>query len=186
MIRLSARDTPLAGLKIIERPSVADHRGALSRIFCQQDMEAAGWNRTVAQVNHSSSIQRGTVRGMHFQYPPFSETKLVACLSGEIWDVAVDLRRGSPTFLRWHAEVLSAANLRAMLIPPGFAHGFQTLAADCHLIYLHDVPYMPEAEGALNPRDSRVAIDWPLEFAQISQRDQNHAGLPADFEGLDV
>ena len=101
-----------------------------------------------------------------------------------MWDVAVDLRRGSPTFLRWHAEPLSDENGVALLIPEGFAHGLQTLADDVDMLYCHSVAYASSAEGGLHPRDPRLAIDWPLPIAALSPRDEAHAFVGADFAGL--
>ena len=128
MKRLAIADLPLAGLKRIERQRLGDARGFLSRLFCAEELAAAGWSKPIAQINQTFTAKRGTVRGLHFQYPPHAEMKLVSCLRGEVWDVAVDVRAGSKTFLRWHAERLSADNGCALLIPEGFAHGFQ--AAD--------------------------------------------------------
>jgi dTDP-4-dehydrorhamnose 3,5-epimerase len=108
----------------------------------------------------------------------------VSCLAGEVWDVAVDIRRGSPTFLRWHAEHLSAENLRALLIPQGFAHGYQALSADCQLIYIHSAPYRQVAQGALNPTDPRLGISWPLDITVISERDRLHTFLTPDYQGV--
>ena len=127
MSRLAIQATPIAGLKIIQRTTISDTRGFLSRIFCADELASAGWVWPIAQINHTLTKIPGTVRGMHFQFPPRAEAKLVSCIRGAVWDVAVDIRRGSPTYLNWHAEELSAANQRALLIPPGFAHGFQTL-----------------------------------------------------------
>jgi len=127
MSRLAIQATPIAGLKIIQRTTISDTRGFLSRIFCADELASAGWVWPIAQINHTLTKIPGTVRGMHFQFPPRAEAKLVSCIRGAVWDVAVDIRRGSPTYLNWPAEELSAANQRALLIPPGFAHGFQTL-----------------------------------------------------------
>lgn len=121
---------------------------------------------------------------MHFQCPPHVETKIVSCLKGEIFDVAVDIRKGSPTFLFWHAEILSAANQKSMLIPEGFAHGFQTLSKGCELIYLHTSSYAPGCEGGLNVHDPRLAIAWPLDIAELSNRDQSFSCVDDEFEGL--
>jgi dTDP-4-dehydrorhamnose 3,5-epimerase len=121
---------------------------------------------------------------MHFQNAPHSEMKLVSCLQGEIWDVAVDLRKNSPTFLRWHAERLSAENCRALLIPEGFAHGFQTLTDDCELLYLHSAPYVREAEAGIRLNDPLINIHWPLEFFEISTRDAGHPLLNDQFKGI--
>jgi len=182
--RFVVEDTPLAGLKRIQRRLLGDARGTLARLFCPDELAGAGWPGPVAQVNHTHTAERGTVRGLHFQRPPHAEAKLVSCLAGEVWDVAVDLRAGSPTFLRWHAERLSAANGRALLIPAGFAHGLQALSRDVALLYLHSTAYAPAAEGGLHPQDPRLAIAWPLPVRGLSPRDAGHAPVSDDFEGI--
>jgi len=184
MSRFAIVDLPLAGLKRIERKPVADQRGFIARIFCAGDLAPAGWTGPVAQINHSRTARAGSVRGLHFQRPPHAEMKLVTCLSGAIWDVAVDLRAGSPTFLSWHGETLSAENGRALLIPEGFAHGFQTLTRDVELLYCHSAAYAPEAEDALNPLDPKLAITWPEPIADMSERDRGHMPLGPGFEGI--
>lgn len=184
MTRLVATDLRLPGLKRIERQIRGDARGFLARIFCADELASAGWIRPVAQINHTLTAQRGTVRGLHFQKPPWAEMKLVSCLRGEVWDVAVDLRPESPTYLRWHAEVLSAANHRALLIPEGFAHGFQTLGDDVEMIYCHSAPYAPEAEGGVNALDMRLAITWPLPIEARSPRDEALPVIDESFAGV--
>ncbi len=184
MSRFDIVDLPLAGLKRVERKPVADARGFLTRIFCAEDLAAAGWTGPVAQINHTRTSRAGSLRGMHFQRPPHAEMKLVTCLSGAVWDVAVDIRAGSSTFLEWHGETLSAENNRALLIPAGFAHGFQALTEDTELIYCHSIAYAPGAEGALNPLDPRLAIAWPEPVAEMSERDRGHALIGPDFEGM--
>ena len=184
MKRLDVDDTPIAGLKRVTRNRLADARGFFSRIFCADELREAGWDAPVAQINHTMTAQRGSVRGLHFQRAPKAEKKLVHCLRGEVWDVAVDLRHGSPTFLRWHAERLSADNGVALLIPEGFAHGFQALADDVEMLYVHSVAYSAADEGGVHPREARLAIDWPLPIARLSPRDDTHAPLAADFAGL--
>lgn len=184
MNRFSISDTPLAGVRTVERKLVGDERGFLTRLFCAEELRPGGWIRPIAQINHTFTARRGTVRGMHFQSPPFAEMKLVSCLEGEVWDVAIDLRRGSSTFLKWHGERLSAQNGRALLIPEGFAHGYQTLSEDVVLLYCHSAPYAPQAEGGLNPRDPRLAVGWPLEIIELSSRDAGHPMLTSAFEGL--
>jgi len=174
----------LVGLMRIERQRLGDSRGYLSRLFCAEELASAGWSKPIAQINHTYTAKRGTVRGMHFQRPPHAEMKLVTCLRGEVWDVAVDLRADSPTLLRWHAEYLSAENGYALLIPEGLAHGFQTLTDDAELLYCHSVAYAPTAEGGLDPRDVRLAIAWPLPIAGFSARDEAHPPLDPGFEGL--
>ncbi len=184
MSRFAVTDTPLAGLKIVERQNLGDSRGFLSRMFCAEELALAGWTKPIAQINLTMTSSRGTVRGMHFQQPPHSEMKLVNCVRGVVLDVAVDLRAGSPTYLKWHAEELSAENRRSFLIPEGFAHGFQTLTDDCELLYFHSVPYAPGAEGALNALDSALGISWPLEITEMSERDRRHPNLTEQFTGL--
>jgi dTDP-4-dehydrorhamnose 3,5-epimerase len=177
--------TPLADSLLVQRRRIDDERGFLSRLYCREEFRTAGVEATLSQINHTLTRHRATLRGMHFQRRPYAETKLVSCIRGEVFDVAVDLRRGSPTFLAWHGEVLSAANQRSLLIPEGFAHGFQTLADDCELMYFHTAAYEPMAEGALNAMDPRLAIAWPLPVGQWSPRDRQVAMLGDTLEGID-
>lgn len=186
MSRSDFISTPLAGLMLIQRMADKDNRGFLSRLYCAEAFREAGINQPVAQINHTLTRKKGAVRGLHFQYPPHAETKLVSCLRGEIFDVAVDLRRDSPTFLQWHGEILSATNRRSLLIPEGYAHGFQALTDDCELIYLHTAAYHPESEGALNVADPRLNIAWPLLIGDLSARDRNHPFIDSDFHGVVV
>ncbi|MHA7816747.1 MAG: dTDP-4-dehydrorhamnose 3,5-epimerase family protein [Pseudohaliea sp.] len=184
MSRFSIHPTPLAGLKVIQRKPLGDARGYLERLFCPQELGAVFGERRIMQINRTLTARAGVVRGLHFQYPPHAELKLVTCLRGEVFDVAVDLRSDSPTFLCWHAERLSEDNHRTFSIPEGFAHGFQTLTADCELLYLHSAGYVPEAEAGLDALDPSLAIDWPLPIAERSARDQAHPPLATDFAGL--
>lgn len=184
MSRFTVTDLPLAGLKRVQRQRLGDNRGFLARLFCTEELASAGWGKPITQINHTYTAKQGTVRGMHFQQPPYAEMKLVSCIRGEVWDVAVDLRVGSPTFLRWHAERLSAENSCALLIPEGFAHGFQALTDDVELLYCHSEAYVAHAEGGLNPVDPRLGIAWPLAIAELSARDAGHALITSDFEGV--
>lgn len=184
--RFAIDKTPLAGLSIVQRMRIEDRRGFLTRLFCADELAEAGLTDPVVQINQSLTRTRGTVRGLHFQWPPHAEVKLVSCLRGEVFDVAVDLRTGSETFLRWHGERLSAENGRALLIPQGFAHGFQTLSEDCELLYLHTSRYAPEAEGGIDPTDPAIGIEWPLPIAEMSERDRSHARITKDFTGISL
>lgn len=184
MSRFAILDTPIADLKLVERQQLGDSRGFLSRLFCADEFAVAGWHKPIIQINQTFTQKQGTMRGMHFQRQPHAEMKLVTCLRGAIWDVAVDLRAGSPTFMQWHAEELSAANHRALLIPEGFAHGFQSLSGDCELIYLHSEAYAPEAEAGLNPQDPMLSISWPLAITELSARDAQHPMLDHQFKGV--
>lgn len=184
MPRFVTLDTPLATLKTIRRTRLGDARGHLCRLFCAEELEAAGWDTPVAQINQTRTAARGTLRGMHFQRPPHAEKKLVMCLRGTVLDVAVDVRAGSPTFLHWHAVELSGDNDLGFLIPEGFAHGFQALTDDVEMLYLHSAPYAPGAEGGLNPLDPRLGLPWPLPPGEMSERDRAHPMLTPDFQGV--
>jgi dTDP-4-dehydrorhamnose 3,5-epimerase len=182
--RFDINTTPLEGLVVLTRKPLADARGSFERMFCAVELQAVLRQRTIAQINRSTTSRRGAVRGMHFQRPPFAETKLVTCLRGRIFDVAVDVRQNSGTMLRWRAEVLSEDNHRTLVIPEGFAHGFQTLTDHCELLYLHTAPYSPQHEGALNAQDPALAIDWPEPISEMSPKDMAHAFVGDDFRGV--
>lgn len=182
--RFEIQPKPLLGLNVLVRKPLGDSRGYLERMFCVGELKDVFGDRRVVQINHTLTQTQGTVRGMHFQHAPHAEMKFVSCLRGSVFDVAVDLRKGSPTFLQWHAELLSADNHKTLAIPEGFAHGFQTLSDDCEMLYLHTAAYVPEAEAGLNPKDARLAIAWPLPIAEISPRDAVHALIADDFEGV--
>ena len=184
MSRFTILDTPIADLKIVKRQQLGDNRGFFSRLFCAEELAVVGWHKPIAQINQTLTQKQGTIRGMHFQRPPYVEMKLVSCLRGAVWDVVVDLRAASPTFLQWHAEELSAANHLALLIPEGFAHGFQALSADCELIYLHSRAYTPTAEAGLNPQDPMLSIIWPLAITELSARDAQHPMVDHQFKGM--
>jgi dTDP-4-dehydrorhamnose 3,5-epimerase len=177
-------DTTIQGVKLFERKYISDDRGFLDRIFCRRELARAGWVKPVAQINHTYTSKKGTVRGMHYQRSPAAEMKLISCVKGEVWDVAVDLREGSPTFLNWHAEILTESNGRALLIPEGFAHGFQTISDDVELIYCHSEYYSPKDEGGINPTDSILNIKWPSEIMSISSKDLNKGMISPNFRGL--
>ena len=179
-------DTPLQSLKLVQRRPLGDSRGYLERMFCAEEFRALIPGGSIVQINHTLTTTRGTVRGLHFQYPPFAETKFVSCLRGEVFDVAVDVRQGSPTFLSWHAEILSAGNHRSLLVPEGFAHGFQTLTDDCELLYLHTAAYQPDSEGGLNAGDPMLNITWPIAVSELSPRDSAHPLLSGAFCGVAV
>lgn len=186
MSRFLIHDTPLAGLKLIERKPIGDERGFLERLFCQKSFESLLGGKTIRQINHTLTRELGTVRGMHFQYPPHAEIKIVSCLKGRVWDVAVDLRQGSPTFLKHHAVTLSEDVPQSYFISEGFAHGFQALTSDCELIYFHTADYNAAAEGALNALDPRLGIQWPATITERSQRDEQHSMLTDSFAGIEV
>lgn len=177
-------DTPLAELKVVQSEPHHDARGSFTRLFCARELQPLLGHREIAQINESRTRRAGTVRGLHFQYPPKAEMKLVRCLAGRIWDVAVDLRAGSTTFLRWYAQELTPENTKMMVIPEGFAHGFQALEPDSELMYINTEFYHPPAEGGVRHDDPRIEIAWPLPPQDLSPRDVAHPLLSEDFTGI--
>ncbi|MCK4430754.1 MAG: dTDP-4-dehydrorhamnose 3,5-epimerase family protein, partial [Candidatus Aminicenantes bacterium] len=151
---------------------------------CQRELQNMLHGKNIVQINHSMTRQKGAIRGMHFQYPPMAEIKMVKCLHGSVFDVMIDLRQGPSTFLKWSGEILSADNMKMLYIPEGFAHGFQALEENTELLYLHTEFYSPEHEGGVRYDDPVINISWPLEVADISEKDQSHPLLSKDFEGI--
>lgn len=183
--RFTFHSASLNGLWRIERKAIGDARGFFSRFYCAHEFSVIGLNTPISQINHSLSRQKGTVRGLHFQHHPHAETKIVTCLNGRIFDVALDLRKGSPTFLQWFGAELTAENRQSLLIPPGFAHGFQALEDNAEVIYLVTTPYSSEFEDGVHPFDPAANIAWPLPASEISQRDAQRAYLDLDsFKGI--
>jgi dTDP-4-dehydrorhamnose 3,5-epimerase len=176
--------TALPGVVIVSSTPFSDHRGAFIRLYCERELARVIGGRRIVQINHSRTAMIGAVRGMHFQMRPHAEMKLIRCLRGRVWDVAVDLRAGSPTFLRWHAEELTPQTAHMLVIPEGCAHGFQVLEAESELLYLHTAFYTPEAEGGVSFADPRLAIPWPLPIADFSERDRNLPPIDPDFRGI--
>ena len=178
--------TRIEGVAVVETRRIGDHRGVFSRLFCTEELTPILNDRSVVQINHSLTQSRGAVRGMHFQFPPHAEMKLVRCLRGRIWDVAVDLRRHSATFLEWHAEELAPDSMRMLVIPEGCAHGFQVLENDSELLYLHTASYNQAFEGGVRHDDPRLAINWPIVPSDLSERDLNHPLLTSTYEGIEI
>ncbi len=178
--------TALLGVLKVESKPFRDHRGAFSRLYCESELKEIIGNRHILQINYSQTSTLGAVRGLHFQRAPHAEMKLIRCVKGRVWDVAVDLRVGSPTFLQWHAEELSAENMRMLVIPEGCAHGFQVLEPNSELLYLHTAFYSKEAEGGVSSSDPRLGITWPLPVVDLSQRDSAYPYITDDFIGLAV
>jgi dTDP-4-dehydrorhamnose 3,5-epimerase len=181
MSALALTELPLLGLICLQHKAHEDARGRFSRLFCEGSLEVAGRPFHVRQINHSVTREKGSVRGLHYQQ---GEAKLITCMQGAVWDVAVDIRKGSPTFLHWHAEHLVAGDGRSLLLPPGFAHGFQALSDDAQLLYLHSADYDPEHEGVLSVDDPCLAITWPLPIINLSARDASQPRLEPHFQGV--
>ena len=173
--RLTFTPTPLAGAFVVELDRREDDRGFFARSFCQEEFAAHGLSPVVAQCNVSYNARRGTLRGMHYQAEPHAEAKLVRCTQGAIWDVIVDLRRGSPTFRRWYGVELSADNRRALYAPEGMAHGFQSLTDDAEVLYLMSRPYQAEAARGVRWDDPAFGIRWPIAEPHLSPRDRDFA-----------
>lgn len=182
---LKFEPTPLSGLAVVYGQPRVDERGRFVRVFCAQEFAALRAGLRFVQVNLSRTTQRGTVRGMHFQRGPAADAKLVRCVHGAVYDVAVDLRRGSPTFLRWIAVELSAEAENAVFVPEGFAHGFQARSDGAELLYLHTAAYAPECEAGVRYDDPRLAIEWPLPAAAVSVRDRSFPLVDDAFGGAD-
>ncbi|MCK0171434.1 dTDP-4-dehydrorhamnose 3,5-epimerase [Aliiroseovarius sp. S1123] len=169
---MRVRKTSLAGILMIEPDRFGDHRGFFGETYSQRVYAELGIDENFVQDNHSLSAEIGTVRGLHFQAPPAAQAKLVRCGRGAIFDVAVDIRKDSPTYGKWVGYELSAENGAQLFIPAGFAHGFATLQPDSEIIYKCSDYYAPETEGALRWDDSAIGIDWPLqETAILSDKD---------------
>lgn len=179
-------DTPFADLYLIQRYPKFDSRGYLERMFCLDSLKTALGGKSVRQINHTKTHQTGTVRGMHYQQPPFTEIKMVSCIKGEICDIVVDVREGSPTFLQNFSVKLSENDFISILIPEGFAHGFQTLTDNCELIYFHTADYNAAAEKGISPRDPMLGLFWPLPITDLSPRDESHEFLNNNFNGIKV
>lgn len=177
---------PLKDAYIIIPELLTDNRGAFGRIFCKDELKEIGHYKEIVQINHSLNRKIGGIRGIHFQYPPKCETKMVKCIKGAVFDVIVDIRKDSPTFLQWHGVELSETNMKVIYIPEGFAHGFQVTQQDSELIYLHTEFYAPEYEGALRYNDPILDIQWPLQVTDTSEKDKNHPLIDNTFEGLDL
>ena len=176
--------TEIDGLYIAELSPIYDDRGSFARAFCEDELKSVGVLKHIKQINHSYAKKSGSIRGMHYQNHPFTEMKLVRCLSGKIFDVVVDIRRDSKTFLKWHGEILSQDNNKMMIIPEGFAHGFQVIKPNSQLLYFHTENYHPECEGGILYNDPMVNIDWPLQCSDVSMKDSNHNLLDSLFKGI--
>jgi len=171
--------TPLPGAWVVELDLLGDERGWFARSFDAEEFSSRGLNAAVVQCNASFNAHAGTLRGMHYQAAPHGESKLVRCVRGAIFDVAVDLREDSPTFRAWHAVELSAENRLAFYIPDGLAHGFQTLSEDCEVLYLMGHEYVPDAARGVRWDDPALAIEWPPPSGErtISPKDLSYPEL---------
>ncbi|MDI7862351.1 dTDP-4-dehydrorhamnose 3,5-epimerase [Rhizobiaceae bacterium n13] len=165
-------DTPLAGAHLVELEKRGDDRGFFARFYCQREFEAAGLNPIFVQLNNSLTVQRGTLRGMHYQLPPAAEVKVVRCIQGALYDVIADLRPQSPTYGQWFGAELSAENRLMMYVPQGFCHGFVTLTDNAEALYMSSAFYSPDHERGIRYDDPWLGIEWPVELKELSEKDQ--------------
>jgi dTDP-4-dehydrorhamnose 3,5-epimerase len=177
-------ETPLKGLYIIHHKILYDERGVFARTFCKEEFLSINFNKEFIQFNQSYNLKKGTFRGMHYQNPPFAETKLIRCVRGSVFDIAVDIRKGSETFMQYYSIELSDKNMCSILIPEGFAHGFQTLEDHTSLIYHHTEQYKTEADAGFSYVDLSIGIKLPLDISTISQKDKSYPLLNKDFKGI--
>lgn len=168
------KELPLKGAYIVEVEKLEDERGFFGRLWCQKELEEIGLNTQIVQSNVSRSKTKGTLRGMHFQKGEHAETKFVRCTKGSVYDVIIDLRKDSPTFMQWHGEELTSDNYKMMYVPENFAHGFLTLEDDSEVYYLVTQFYSKDYEGGLRFNDPAIKIKWPIEIKEISEKDNNH------------
>jgi len=182
---LSIHKLALQDAYVVAPIKQVDNRGSFQRVYCKEELSEIT-KEVFVQINHSISYGTGTVRGMHFQYPPYAEMKMVKCIRGAVFDVIVDLRRDSPTFLEWHTEILSDENMKMLCIPKGFAHGFQTLEEQSELLYFHTEYHVPKSEGRLHVKDPRLSIKWPHSITNLSAKDNNAPFIDTNFSGLEI
>lgn len=176
--------TKISGVKIVDTIPFVDPRGFFARLFCNLELKEIVGEKKIEQINISLTSQIGAIRGLHFQHVPHEEIKLIRCLKGRVWDVVVDLRKNSPTFLKWHAEELSEQNMRMIVVPEGCAHGFQVLEENSELLYLHTEFYSPESYGRVSFNDPLFKISWPLNPTEMSVPDREQPFLPPNFLGF--
>jgi dTDP-4-dehydrorhamnose 3,5-epimerase len=177
---------PLDGAYLIDAEPFQDTRGLFSRLFCKEAFQEIGHAKEIMQINYSVTKEKGTVRGLHYQKSPYAEMKMVQCLRGRVFDVIVDIRKASSTFLQWHGVELGASPTRMLYVPEGFAHGFQTVEENSELLYFHTACYNPHYESGIRYNDPLLHIQWPLHVEHVSDRDGNHPLLDAMFKGFEV
>lgn len=176
--------TSIAGVFVVETAVFRDHRGDFKRLFCSDELGAVFGPKRVVQINHSLTTKKGAIRGLHYQFGPYSEMKMIQCLRGRIWDVAIDLRRDSATFLHWFGTELGPELNRALVIPEGCAHGFQVLQRDSELLYFHTALYSRQHEAGVRFDDPLLSISWPLAVTDLSSKDACLPTIGDDFQGV--
>ena len=178
--------SPLVGAYTIDVTPFQDNRGFFTRFFCEKEFAEHNLVQHFVQANHSGTNGKGVIRGMHFQHSPFCEVKLVKCVQGAIFDVIVDVRKDSPTFLKWFGAELSAENKRMMYVPAGFAHGFQSLTDYSEITYMVSNFYSKESESGIRFNDEIVGINWPLPVSLVSEKDQAIPLVDSNFAAVNI
>jgi len=178
--------TPLEGAYTIELEKHGDERGFFARFFCEKEFSAAGLETYFPQINNSMSTRKGAIRGLHYQLAPNSEVKVMRCVRGAIYDVIVDLRAGSPTFLRWFGSELTAENRIMMYVPRGYAHAFLSLTDDVEVVYMASAFYAPESERGLRWDDPAIGIKWPIEPREVSGKDRSWPDFDPALHGAEI
>ncbi len=179
-------ETKLAGAFVIKPSPISDQRGSFARVFCGRTFRLKGLHDQFVQSNHTRTEKAGTIRGLHYQVPPFAEAKLLRCLRGKVFDVIVDVRRKSPTFLDWHGVELDSQNQNMIYVPPGFAHGFQALTDGCEVTYQSSSEYSSKHERQLRYDDACVKIQWMPLKPILSPKDESSSYLEQCFDGVDL
>lgn len=178
-------ETELKNSYLLQLNPFSDNRGVFSRLFCETEFQQLGFNKKIVQINHSLTRERGAIRGLHFQKAPHCEAKIVRCIRGKAFDVMVDIRKNSPTFLKWFGVELSPEANNAVFIPEGFAHGFQALKNNTELLYFHSEFYHKESEGVLCYDDASIGIKWKLKVKGLSERDYYAPSVKElNFQGI--
>ena len=178
---MNFQETKLKGAFVINLDKHSDERGFFARSFCKNEFDKLGLNHDIVQINNSLSKRKGTLRGMHYQLFPKQEDKIIRCINGSIYDVIVDMRKDSDTFLKWFGIELSQVNRKALYVPKGFAHGYITLFDNSELFYLSTEYYFPDLERGIRWDDPMINIKWPVSIDEISQKDSNHPYYSPDY-----
>jgi dTDP-4-dehydrorhamnose 3,5-epimerase len=182
---MKLESTTIDGVSLLHRKIHQDERGTFTRLYADDELAAIGHPTKAMHINTSTSVSAGTLRGIHFQYPPYSETKVVSCVSGAIWDVAVDLRPDSETRFQWFGETLTPKNGTSLIIPEGFGHAFITLEPNSTVVYIVSAPYAIEYESGARFDDPIIGINWPLEPVVMSEKDKTWEMLVNRIDEID-
>ena len=185
MDRLDVKPLSISGVFEVKSNPLEDERGFFKRMFCEEELKPYVNGKSIVNVNLSMTKTKGTIRGIHFQHPPKAELKIIQCLQGNIWDVFVDVRKNSSTFLRWGAVELNPVMNNMLILPEGVAHGFQSLDDDCKILYMHTAHYDKSLEDGIRYSDPVLNIPWPLPVTSCSERDANHIFIDKEtFKGI--